>query len=142
MPDTLISVPSRGGLVKGGDHALAAARVLMRGTPFVAREAARGRRASILRLTGLWAPRWWRATPTASSTAARSMSVGWLISPFDLVDEPPDTDYFALGWRRVRASPLIDSFDSGGEAMAGAQQVVEVDGHVGEVGELPALHLG
>jgi hypothetical protein len=41
---------------------------------------------------------------------------------FDLVDEPPDTGDFVLGWGRVRASPLIDSFDSGGEAFAGAQR--------------------
>jgi hypothetical protein len=57
------------------------------------------------------------------------MSVSWLISAFD---EPPDTDD-VLGWRRVHASPLIDSVDSGGEAMAGALQVVDLEGHVGEV---------
>ena len=57
---------------------------------------------------------------------------------FDSADQPPDAGDLFLGRGRVRASPLIDSFDRGGQAFAGAQQVVEVAGEVGQVGHVGA----
>src|SRR6266705_3383338 len=43
------------------------------------------RRAGMPRLTGLQALRWRRTTATASSTAARSVSVSWVMSPLILL---------------------------------------------------------
>ena len=42
----------------------------------------------------------------------------------------------SAGWRR--RGPLVDAVDGGGEPFPGAQQVIEVGGQVGEVGDVGA----
>ena len=56
----------------------------------------------------------------------------------DPVDEPADAGDLLLGWGGVGACPLVGAVDGGGETFAGAQQVVEVGGQVGEVGDVGA----
>ncbi len=57
---------------------------------------------------------------------------------FDPVDEPPDASDFFLRRRGVGACPVIDPVDDGGEALAAAQQIVEVSGEVRQVGDVGA----
>src|ERR1039458_7794884 len=57
---------------------------------------------------------------------------------FDPVDEPPDSGDLLLAGGGVGADPFIDAVDAGGEAFAGAQQVIEVGGQVGQVGDVGA----
>jgi hypothetical protein len=52
----------------------------------------------------------------------------------DAADEPPDPGDLLLTGGGVGAGPLVDAVDGRGEAFAGLQQVVEVDGQVGQVG--------
>src|SRR5439155_4099127 len=56
----------------------------------------------------------------------------------DPADEPPDPGDLLLGGGGVGAGPLIDAVDGGGEPFPGAQQVIEVGGQVGEVGDVGA----
>ena len=57
---------------------------------------------------------------------------------FDPADEAPDPGDLLLGGGGVGAGPLVDAVDGGGEAFPGAEQVVEVGGQVGEVGDVGA----
>jgi hypothetical protein len=57
---------------------------------------------------------------------------------FDPVDEPPDSGDLLLAGGGVGEDPFIDAVDAGGEAFAGAQQVIEVGGQVGQVGDVGA----
>ena len=45
---------------------------------------------------------------------------------FDAVDQPPDPGDLFVGGGGVGAGPLVEAIDGGGEAFAGAQQVIEV----------------
>ena len=56
----------------------------------------------------------------------------------DPVDEPADAGDLLFGGGGVGAGPLIDAVDGGGEALAGAEQVIEVGGQVGQVGDVGA----
>ncbi len=56
----------------------------------------------------------------------------------DAVDQPSDSGDLLGGGGGVGAGPLVDPVDSGGEPFAGAQQVVEVGGQLGQVGDVGA----
>src|SRR4051794_24251045 len=51
----------------------------------------------------------------------------------DAVDQPSDPGDLLGGGGGVGAGPLVDPVDGGGEPFAGAQQVVEVGGQLGQV---------
>ena len=80
-----------------------------------------------------------RTTVTASSMLGAVVRVA---EPgdvaFDAADELPDAGDLLLGGGGVGAGPLVDAADGGGEPFAGAQQVIEVGGQVGEVGDVGA----
>ena len=79
-----------------------------------------------------------RMTVTASSISG-ALGVGELGDvAFDAVDEPPDAGDLLLGGGGVGAGPLVDAVDGGGEPFAGAEQVIEVGGQVGQVGDVGA----
>jgi hypothetical protein len=50
----------------------------------------------------------------------------------DSVDQPPDPGDFLVGGCGIGAGPLIDTVEGGGEAFAGAQQIIEVGLQVGQ----------
>jgi len=54
----------------------------------------------------------------------------------DAADEPPDPGDLFLGGGGISAGPLVGAVDGGGEPFPGAQQVIEVGGQVGEVGDV------
>src|ERR1019366_8696231 len=56
----------------------------------------------------------------------------------DPADEPPDAGDLLRGGGGVGARPFIDAVDGGGQALAGAQEVVEVGGQAGQVGDVGA----
>ena len=56
---------------------------------------------------------------------------------FDLADQPPDAVISSRPGSRPR-EPTIHSLDGGGQAFAGAQQVVEIAGEVGQGGDVGA----
>ena len=51
----------------------------------------------------------------------------------DAVDQPSDPGDLLGGGGGVGAGPLVDPVEGGGEPFAGAQQVVEVGGQLGQV---------
>jgi hypothetical protein len=51
----------------------------------------------------------------------------------DAVDQPADPADLLGGGGGVGAGPFVDPVDGGGEPFAGAQQVVEVGGQLGQV---------
>jgi hypothetical protein len=68
-----------------------------------------------------------------------ALSVGELRHvAFDLGDEPPDPGDFLLGGGGVGAGPVIDAVDGGGQPFPGAEQIVEVGGQAGQVGDVGA----
>ena len=164
MPDTLISVPSEAALLRAamtrwrrraesawrplviapvrglagqaGWSFAVAGRVLMRGTPFGrGKRRAEGGHAKADRAAGAAMA----ADDRDGVVHDGPFGVGELGDiAFDLADQPPDAGDFFRGRGRVRASPLIDSLDGGGQAFAGARQVVEIAGEVGQVGDAGA----
>src|ERR1017187_4498743 len=56
----------------------------------------------------------------------------------DLGDEPPDAGDLLAGGGGVGACPVVGAGDGGGQAFAGAEQVIEVGGQVGKVGHVGA----
>src|SRR5258708_7408681 len=56
----------------------------------------------------------------------------------DRADEPREGGALRRGGGGVGAGPLIDAGEGGGEPFPGAQQVIEVGGQVGEVGDVGA----
>ena len=56
----------------------------------------------------------------------------------DAVDQPPDPGDLLGGGGGVGAGPLVDPVEGGGEPFAGAQQVVEVGGQLGQVRDVGA----
>ena len=75
---------------------------------------------------------------TASSIAARSVSPSPVEVAVDAADQPPDPGDLLLGGGGVGAGPVVDAVDGGGQSFTGAQQVVEVGGQVGQVGDVGA----
>ena len=157
MPETLISAPSAAARVERGDDALAAAGGVglpalahrlgpraraVPGSPGVAghARASRAGAGGMARADGMPrdTARCLRITVTASSIWARSASVSCGDVAFDPADEPPDPGDLLLGGGGVGAGPLVDAVDGGGEPFPGAQQVIEVGGQVGEVGDVGA----
>jgi hypothetical protein len=55
---------------------------------------------------------------------------------FDLADEQADPGDLFPGGGGVGAGPVVDPVDGSGQALAGGQQVVEVGGEVGQVGDV------
>ena len=85
-----------------------------------------------------WTARCRRITATASSIAARSTSLALVEVAVDAGDEPPDPGDLLLGGGGVGAGPVVDAVDGRGQSFAGAEQVVEVGGQVGQVGHVGA----
>ena len=56
----------------------------------------------------------------------------------DAVDQPPDESDLLRGGCGVGAGPFVDPFHGGGQPFAGAQQVVEVGGQLGQVRDVGA----
>jgi hypothetical protein len=56
----------------------------------------------------------------------------------DPADEPADAGDLFLSGGGVSAGPVVDAVEGGSEALAGGEQVVEVSGEVGEVGDVGA----
>ena len=124
----------RGGVRAAGDGG---------GVHAVASGAVSGRAGAAARTVGRpsgtgWAARWRRTTATASSIWARSAGVESGDVTVDAVDQPSDPGDLLGGGGGVGAGPLVDPVDGGGEPFAGAQQVVEVGGQVGQVGDVGA----
>ena len=57
---------------------------------------------------------------------------------FDPVDQPPDPGDLLVGGGGVGAGPLVDPIEGGGQPFAGAQQVIEVGGQLGQVRDVGA----
>ncbi len=53
-------------------------------------------------------------------------------------DQRPDAGDLLLGGGGVGAGPLVGAVDGGGQPFPGLQQVIEVGGQVGEVGDVGA----
>jgi hypothetical protein len=76
----------------------------------------------------------WLSWVMSSRLAARAAFRSWSRA-FDPGDEPPDPGDFLLGRRGGGAGPVIDA-GHGGQSLSGAEQVVEVGGQVGQVGDV------
>ena len=63
---------------------------------------------------------------------------GWQLGDVavDQADEPPDPGDLRLSGGGVGARPFVDAVDRGGQPFPGAQQVIEVGGQVGQVGDV------
>ena len=81
--------------------------------------------------------RWRRTTVTASSMRARSSGSRPAMSPLMRLMSCADPADFLLGRGGCGAGPVVDAA-GGGEPFAGAEQVVEVGGQVGQVGDVGA----